>query len=257
MLGRRWGNPQPRSVHPQYAAALEADLSLYHHHHLALELGTPRLTWRRLGVLIRHMPRGSALHRAMDPEGVDWDVNSELLAADRRSGTPQLWQRGGAKGQSPKPVRRPSPPGERRITWAEKVRLYEEHKAATATGAGGDGEWRLSWRPRTLTSSQLSKGGPRRCRRKAGGARQFRTSKSMADDCRSRRRAAGRSSVVRWHRRRVAAIFAGAKIFKGFISEASEAQGDLGEDGGRPQVDRRRREGHLAKQVGDWPTHCR
>jgi hypothetical protein len=95
---------------------------------LALELGTPRLTWRRLGVLIRHMPPGSALHRAMDPEGVDWDVNSHLLAAIVDAEHLSLWQRGDGKGQRPKPVRRPAPPGERRITWAEKVRLYEEHK---------------------------------------------------------------------------------------------------------------------------------
>jgi hypothetical protein len=96
-----------------------------------LELGTPRLSWRRLAVLIRHMPRGSALHRELDPEGVYWDpVNSELLAAIVEAEHLSIWQHGGAKGPCPRPVRRPLPPGVRRITRDEQLRLYEEHKAA-------------------------------------------------------------------------------------------------------------------------------
>ena len=86
------------------------------------------MSWRRLGVLIRHLPRGSALHREMDPEGVDWDVNAYLLANVIDIETTALWQRGGGKGPRPKPMRRPPPPGHGGLSWDEKVALYEAHK---------------------------------------------------------------------------------------------------------------------------------
>ena len=36
------------------------------------------MSWRRLGVLIRHLPRGSALHREMDPIVRDPEYKAQL-----------------------------------------------------------------------------------------------------------------------------------------------------------------------------------
>jgi hypothetical protein len=96
-----------------------------------MDLGTPRLSWRRLGVLIRHLPRGSALHRELDPEGYDWDRPTDLLANILDVEVFALWQRSGGKGAKPKPIPRPRVPGQG-LSWDEKVALYEEHKRERA-----------------------------------------------------------------------------------------------------------------------------
>lgn len=82
-------------------------------------------------MLIRWLPAQSALHREMDPEGYGWDANSYLLANLIDVEQTALWQRAGGKGSPPKPIRRPAAPGTR-LTWEEKVRLYEEHKRQRA-----------------------------------------------------------------------------------------------------------------------------
>lgn len=79
-------------------------------------------------VLIRWLPAGSALHREMDPEGYGWDATTYMVANLVDVEQTALWQRSGGKGQRPKPVRRPPDPTVRRISWDEKVRMYEEHK---------------------------------------------------------------------------------------------------------------------------------
>lgn len=48
---------------------------------LVAELGTPRLTWRRLGVLIARIPEDSALARSLaGPEAALWTPERHLLA---------------------------------------------------------------------------------------------------------------------------------------------------------------------------------
>ena len=71
------------------------------------DLGTHRLTWRRLGLLIRHLPDGSATMRAFHGPLASWGVTEHLLAGvvDVLQGA--NWQRSGGKGRKPKPLDRP------------------------------------------------------------------------------------------------------------------------------------------------------
>jgi hypothetical protein len=81
------------------------------------DVGTPRLTWRLLGVLVRHLSPQSATYRAIHPEHVGWSTTEYLLADIIDVLIAGNWQRGNAgaaKGQaSPKPAPsyRPRPPG--------------------------------------------------------------------------------------------------------------------------------------------------
>lgn len=45
-----------------------------------LDLGTARLSWRRLARLIRHLPRESCTARAIDPTATAWSDSDYLLA---------------------------------------------------------------------------------------------------------------------------------------------------------------------------------
>ncbi len=63
----------------EHGEAIEADLARYY----GIELGAVlrgTLTWRRLGVLVRQLPRDSALARALDPEEAAWSLGDHLLA---------------------------------------------------------------------------------------------------------------------------------------------------------------------------------
>lgn len=71
-------------------------------------LGTRRLSWRDLLVVVKQAPPQGALHRALDPEGWGWDVNSYLLAADVDTLMVANWQRAGDKRKKrPDPILRP------------------------------------------------------------------------------------------------------------------------------------------------------
>lgn len=72
------------------------------------------MTARELLVLIRQLPRDSALNRSQLGPAALWDTNSHLLAlvADILSGG--NWQRGGGKGPRPKPMQRPDPRAQQR-----------------------------------------------------------------------------------------------------------------------------------------------
>lgn len=66
-----------------HGEAIEADL-LAHFNVDIRELGQPSLTWRRLRVLIEHLPADSSLARAVTdekPEERVWDMTTQLLAA--------------------------------------------------------------------------------------------------------------------------------------------------------------------------------
>lgn len=63
----------------EHAEALEADL-LRHYGVDLLDWHRGRLSSRRLAVLVRHMPRDSALARAVHGEAAEWAVSDYLLA---------------------------------------------------------------------------------------------------------------------------------------------------------------------------------
>lgn len=65
------------------------------------------MTWRRLLVLLRHLPTDSASVRAVDPERALWGLGEQLLAGVADSVRGGNWQRGGGKGSKPRPIPRP------------------------------------------------------------------------------------------------------------------------------------------------------
>jgi hypothetical protein len=69
---------------------------------------TGRLSWRRLGVLVRHLPPGCAVDRAQHGEAAEWGHAEHLLADLRELLRAANWQRGGDKKVArPKPLPRP------------------------------------------------------------------------------------------------------------------------------------------------------
>lgn len=78
------------------------------------DLGTERLTWRDLLVVVQHRPQDSALARALDGDEAVWSLTDHLLAITIDVLNIANWQRenaGKGKGQSPtrKPKRMPRP----------------------------------------------------------------------------------------------------------------------------------------------------
>lgn len=73
------------------------------------DLGTPSLTWRRFGVLLRQLPREARTTRATadDPVALLWTPEMHLQAGIFDATVAGNWQRGGGKGKRPKPLARP------------------------------------------------------------------------------------------------------------------------------------------------------
>lgn len=74
------------------------------------DLGTPRLSWRDLLVIVNQSPPGSALWRSKAAaEDVDpaWGLQEQLLAGIFDVLRIGNWQRGGGKGQKPRLMPRP------------------------------------------------------------------------------------------------------------------------------------------------------
>lgn len=72
------------------------------------DLLTGALSWRRLGVLVRRLPPGSATERSQRGEAGEWGYVEHLLATvvDLLAGA--NWQRAGDKKvKAPKPIPRP------------------------------------------------------------------------------------------------------------------------------------------------------
>ena len=71
------------------------------------DLGTERLTWRDLLVVVRQSPLGSALDRSQHGEDSQWTLANQLgaIIADRLDIL--IWQNGGGKGDQPEPILRP------------------------------------------------------------------------------------------------------------------------------------------------------
>lgn len=84
------------------------------------------MSYRRLTVLIRYLPKDSAtMQQILGREFASWDVTDYLLAAvvDVLQGA--NWQRGGGKGQRPKPLPRPK----------SKVEIEEHNRRHVANEA--------------------------------------------------------------------------------------------------------------------------
>jgi hypothetical protein len=66
-----------------------------------------RLTWRRLRVLIRHLPLDSATVQEVQGDAVAWDTTAHLLASLLDVERLALWQRSGGSGRRPERILRP------------------------------------------------------------------------------------------------------------------------------------------------------
>lgn len=85
---------------------MEADLQRFYGIHIS-QLGTPTLSWRRLGVLIRQLPVDSATAFAQAGAAGQVGITERLLVEiEYRLGSAN-WQRSGGKGQRPKRLRLP------------------------------------------------------------------------------------------------------------------------------------------------------
>ena len=79
------------------------------------DLWTGQLTWRRLAVLVAHLPRESATVRAQHGEVVEWGATEHLLAHVVDLLAASNWQR--AQQRSKTRITRPKPlprPGDKR-----------------------------------------------------------------------------------------------------------------------------------------------
>ncbi len=90
----------------EYEEAVEYDL-------IALglrldDLGTERLTWRDLWVIVNNLPRSSALVRAVAGTDAEWGLLEHLTAVVADAVEVGNWQRQGkASAPKPKPIPRP------------------------------------------------------------------------------------------------------------------------------------------------------
>lgn len=79
------------------------------------DLGTRRLSWRDLWVIVRQSPRGSALARSIHGQRAAWTQETYLLADIFDVLAASNWQRGGGKGPKPKPFPRPKRDGDKTV----------------------------------------------------------------------------------------------------------------------------------------------
>jgi hypothetical protein len=66
-------------------------------------------SWHDLWVIVRQLPRTSALARAIHGEAATWGPTEYLLAAAIDALNGANWQRGGRRTGRPKPIPRPTP----------------------------------------------------------------------------------------------------------------------------------------------------
>jgi hypothetical protein len=102
------------------------------------DLGGPRLSWRRLDVLLRHLPIESSYVRATGGDDVAWTISEHLLAIAADALQIGNWQRQGDKNKPrPKPIPRPGhhATGSRRTTLTPRqiyARLRDLQRRADA-----------------------------------------------------------------------------------------------------------------------------
>lgn len=94
-----------------HGTAVEADLQRFYGVDLRWLLdGSRRLSWRRLSVLLRHLPRDAATTQQMLGEVARWGTVEHLLAALLDAAHTGNWlavRVAGGKAPKPTPVRRP------------------------------------------------------------------------------------------------------------------------------------------------------
>jgi hypothetical protein len=123
----------------EHGRAVEADLA--HHYQVRLsDLGTRHLTWRRLDVLIEHLPATSSLRLSTVGPQASWDTSDYLLALIADLLAAGNWQRSG-KGQKPRPLPRPGKNTDRRfgsgaVSIAEMRRILDDwHETEVTDGS--------------------------------------------------------------------------------------------------------------------------
>jgi len=80
------------------------------------DLGSERLSFRRLRVLLSHLPQESRTVRAIAGDKAMWSLTDHLLAAGVDALRIANWQRGKKGAKRPKPIPRPGvKDGKRRI----------------------------------------------------------------------------------------------------------------------------------------------
>lgn len=126
--------------------AIESDLLRYYQIDLPAALGTNRLTWRRLRVLLGHLPRESAFVQADRGQSARWGELEHLVASviDVLQAGNYLTTRAHFQGKPkpPTPIRRPGDPqgrghiGRRKYT-PEQMRQKLDHwgEGMVAVGA--------------------------------------------------------------------------------------------------------------------------
>ena len=111
----------------RHGAPVEADLARYYGVHLG-DLGTADLSWRRLRVLLAHLPPDSATAQAIHGPAAAWSPTEHLLASVVDRLGLLLWANGGGKGAKPDPVPRPGSAEAARLK-ARRTRLTPDQLA--------------------------------------------------------------------------------------------------------------------------------
>lgn len=93
---------------PSLCSAVEAELIRFGLRLRWLCDGTDRLNWRDLHVIIREATTDSPVIAAFHPNYHGWDIKTHLLACISDILAGANWQRGGGKGERPKPIERPT-----------------------------------------------------------------------------------------------------------------------------------------------------
>lgn len=110
----------------EHGESIEADLQRYYNVRLS-DVFTGKLSWRRLHVLVSQLPYDSQTSLSVNGGEILWKHNEELLAAIVDILAVANWQRGGGKGQRPKPVKRPHDEKKAKIT-PEEVKAQAQAK---------------------------------------------------------------------------------------------------------------------------------
>ena len=116
----------------EHAAPIEADFQRVYGIDLWREVGEGRLSLRRLGVLLAHLPAGSEVDAAIHGEHARWRRTDDLLAAAVTLLAGANWQRSGGKCNPPEPITRPESLQQVKVKEREKAGLLARLKDARA-----------------------------------------------------------------------------------------------------------------------------
>lgn len=105
---------------------------------LQRDLGTDRLSWRRLGVLLEHLPPTSSTVRAVGGERTEWGYTEHLLATvvDLLAQANYLFVAANSKTKPtpPEPLKRPGERKKKTRSRAEIDRLLAKGREVAARG---------------------------------------------------------------------------------------------------------------------------